>query len=150
MAQRAMNNKGFSLIELMIAIVIIMVSMLALLTSMLISTRTNSANELRTIAIRLTNQTAESLLALPFDDTDVSVGAHTRVSGSPTQDQKGFPKIQQSVRGYQQTYSIQWTVAPVTGSASALQAVITVSYSLNSAPTATLSNTAVIYKHTAI
>ena len=61
------NNKGFSLIEMMIALVIMAFTLLALSAAMVNSISVNLENELRNTAIRLTNQTAEVLLALPID-----------------------------------------------------------------------------------
>ncbi len=145
MARRASNNKGFSLIELLIAMAIIEVSMLALLTSMLLIQRTNLQNELRNTSIRLTNQTAEALLALPVGDTEMAVGTtYTRDPSNPNytdQNSKGFPQPIQNVRGYQQQYSITWKVDPYS-SGNAVQVTITVSYTYRGQ---TYTNNAVIY-----
>ncbi len=143
-------SKGFSLIELMIAVVFIMISMLALLTAIVTSMRTNLENDLRNTAIRLTNQTAEALLTLPTDptiDTELTDGSHSRTAGTgnTAQNEKGFPLTAQTVRGSQQTYTIQWAV--VSRTTNVKEITITVSYTSRNKP---YTNTAVIYKHKVI
>ena len=141
-------SKGFSLIELMIAVVFIMISMLALLTAIVTSMRTNLENDLRITAIRLTNQTAEALLTLPTDltiDTELTDGSHSRTAGNTSQNEKGFPLTAQTVRGSRQTYTIQWAV--VSRTTNVKEITITVSYTSRNKP---YTNTAVIYKHKVI
>jgi Tfp pilus assembly protein PilV len=141
-------SKGFSLIELMIAVVFIMISMLALLTAIVTSMRTNLENDLRNTAIRLTNQTAEALLALSIDptiDPELTDGSHSRIAGNTTQNEKGFPLMTQTVRGSQQLYTIDWAV--VSRTTSVKEITITVSYTSRNKP---YTNTAVIYKHKVI
>ena len=143
----ATNNrqKGFSLIELMIAMFIIMISMLALLTVMMTSMRTNVGNDVRNTSVAVANQTAEALLALPITDAELTVGTHARDSGSASQTNKGFPNVSQTVRGFQQTYNVQWGVtAPSTD---LRQVNITVSYVYSNQ---TYTYQSLIYKHRAI
>ncbi len=141
-------SKGFSLIELMIAVVFIMISMLALLTAIVTSMGTNLENDLRNTAIRLTNQTAEALLTLPIEptlDPELTDGSHSRTAGSTLQNEKGFPLTVQTVRGSQQLYTIAWTV--VSRTLNVKEITITVSYASRNKP---YTNTAVIYKHKVI
>ncbi len=156
MTLRVGKNRGFSLIELIIAMVIIMISMLAVLTVILKSTTTNLQNDLRNTAIRITNQTAEALLALSIDDSDVSAtldptgltriaSAHTRTASPSPQDNKGLPKTIVSIRGFQTTYTITWDVAAPTGNVKQIN--ITVGYTYKNRP---LTNAVVVYKHRAI
>jgi len=148
-AQPASNNKrGFTLIELMIAMLIIMVSMLALLTSILTAMNANVGNEIRNTAIKVTNETAEALLALPIEYAELSVGSthsNTFTTGTTGQQVKGFPDPNQKVRAYQVTYTIQWDVTAPT--ANLKQIVITVSYSHKGQ---SYTNSSLIYKHRAI
>ncbi len=125
------KDKGFSLIELMIAIFIIAITMLALLTSITVSQRTNLQNQVRDIAIRITNQTAEAILALPPNDSELSTGVnHTRIAGNTAQNMKGFPQKLVSLRGYQQDYTIAWTVEPTSAGLASknLKVLIAVTY----------------------
>jgi prepilin-type N-terminal cleavage/methylation domain-containing protein len=142
------NKKGFTLIELMIALVIIMVSMLALLSSIVTSISANMGNEIRNTAIRVTNETAEALLALPIDDAELSTGSshvNTFTTGPNGQQVKGFPNPVQRIRSYDVSYTITWVVtAP---SANLKQINITVSYPYKNQ---TNANASLVYKHRAI
>jgi len=131
MALRAMSNKGSSLIELLVAMLIIMVSMLAFATSMTVSLRTSMNSDIRDTVTRVANQTGEALLALPFTDAELTAAPapgvlHTRVTNDPGQTGKGIPDTVQMVRGFQQNCTIQWRVTTL--SDSSVQVVITVGY----------------------
>jgi Tfp pilus assembly protein PilV len=142
MGATVQNDKGFSLIELMISMVFIMIAMLAMLSSILTVTNANLENDLRNTAIRLTNQTAETVLALSFTDTDLSDASHSRTAGDANQDSKGFPPVTQTVRNHRQTYTIQWSVE--SQSADVKEVTITVGYSYRNK---NHSNSGVIYKN---
>lgn len=154
MALRARNtSSGFSLIEMMLAMVIIMISMLALLTAVITTQRTNQENDLRNVAVRLTNQTAETLLALPLTDLELTTtltgttntrvaAAHARTSGNAAQNGKGFPDTLQTVRKARVTYSIQWDVKEQTSNVR--EVTVSVSYPFRNQ---TRTNTSLIYKH---
>jgi len=151
MAARARLNRGFSLVEMMIAIAIIMISMLAVLTAILKSAQTNLENDVRNTAIRITNQTAEVLYALPatltYTDPELTDGTHTRAAGNTTQNEKGFPFLTQTVRQSQQAYTIDWSVVSQTNTVK--EVTISVRYTLKK-NNQNFTNTAVIYKHAAI
>jgi prepilin-type N-terminal cleavage/methylation domain-containing protein len=149
MGQPVPKNKGFTLIEMMIAIMIIMISMLALGTMMEMTIDTNMTNEMRSTAVRLTNQTAEALLAIPTTQDSVidplltaSTTTYTRIASDSHQDSVGLPKTQQSIRGASKTFNIQWLVADTTPTMKQIQ--ITVSYQYKGR---TLTNSALVYKH---
>ena len=131
----------------MFAMVIIMVSMLALLTSITTSINTNMASEIRNAAVKVTNETAEAILALPISDAELSDGSHanTFTTGSPTQQAKGFPNPTQKIRGYEKTYAITWFVIP--SSANLKQVEILVSYTHKGKG---YENASLIYKHRTI
>jgi len=132
----------------MIAMMIIMVTMLALLTSIVTSMSTNMGNEIRNTAIRVTNETAEALLALPIDDAELSTGSthvNTFTTGPTGQQAKGFPNPTQKIRGYEITYTITWDV--ISSSANLKQVNIAVAYSHKNN---NYSNVSLIYKHRAI
>jgi prepilin-type N-terminal cleavage/methylation domain-containing protein len=143
----AQKNKGFSLIEMMISIVIIMISLLALNQMIVVSMEANLSNELRSAAVRLTNQTAEALLAIPTTpdaaiDPLVSAGTWTRIQSNAHQDSVGLPKKQQTVRGSMTAFDISWTVADNTSTVKQIQ--ITVSYPYKGQ---TKTNSTTIFKH---
>jgi prepilin-type N-terminal cleavage/methylation domain-containing protein len=142
------NKRGFTLIELMIAMVIIMISMLALLTSIVTSMAANTGNEIRNTAIKVTNETAEALLALPIDDAELSTGTpHTYTVSTWTSGQqaRGFPNPTQRIRAFDFTYTITWSVTPP--SANLKQISITVAYSYKNKD---YTNSSLVYKHRAI
>jgi prepilin-type N-terminal cleavage/methylation domain-containing protein len=145
MATRATNNKGFSLIELLIAMMIIMISMLALATATGNFIRVNLENEMRNTATRIANQTTEALYSLPFNDPDLAPGVHNRILNDAGLNAKGIPNTLQTVRGSRQTFNIQWTVVQQTNEA--LEVRISVSYTIRGTQVA---KNAVIYKHVAI
>jgi prepilin-type N-terminal cleavage/methylation domain-containing protein len=142
-------NRGFTLIELMVALFIIMVSMLAFATSMVVSLRASNATEWRDVTTRVTNQTAEALIALPFTNALLAVPSavgswqdYSRVTGNVAQDNAGLPDTNQTVRGTQQSFLIQWRVTYQ--SPDIRQIFITVTYCLPGDPNcpANLANAA--------
>lgn len=134
------NNKGFSLVELMIAIVILMFSLLGLLAVMVNSINANATNEVRNTAVRLTNQTAEALLALSFTDNEVAAAGagpacpagpgtnHTRTLANVNQDLRGFPQLMQNIRGFQQLYNISWCVTDLNTTTKQISILVTYTY----------------------
>jgi hypothetical protein len=132
----------------MFSMVIIMVSMLALLTSITTSISTNMASEIRNTAVRVTNETAEALLALPITDPELVSGS-TRTNDATTfgagLNNKGFPNPTQKIRDYEVTYTIGWTVA--SESANLKQVEIVVGYTYRNV---NYRNGSLIYKHRAI
>jgi len=147
MEAAVMNNRGFSLVELLVSIIILLVSLLGLLPLMIQSINANLNDDLRNTAVRLTSQTAEAIHSLPFDDADImgsSTGVlHTRAADGPDQDRKGFPKPSQTIRNFQQNYVISWNV--VDRNDNIKEIVISVAYSDQQREAQ--SHSAVIYKH---
>lgn len=146
------NNKGFSLIEMMIALVIIAITLLAMLAAFGSSISVNLSNDLRNTAVRLTNQTAEVVQSLAFTDAWVVGNTTTgivydRDDLNSDQSQKGFPRETQSVRGFQRSYTVQWRVLDLSDNLKEVR--ITVSYTDPKDGT-TITNDAVIYKHKAL
>lgn len=144
MVRSARNNKGFSLIELMIAVVFIMISMMALATSVTVSMQTSLDNAFRDTAIRVANETAEALFSLtvfPSVDPELYEGLHTRIQDNITQSSKGIPNTVQTVRGRQIPFDITWNVVMTTSNVR--QILITVKYVHRNQ---THTNESVIYK----
>jgi len=151
------NSNGFSLIEMLIAVVIIAFTLLALCAAMVNAISANLGNEVRNTAVRLANQTAEVLLALPIDSIQ-SCGAtadpharnyHAAYTYDSTNaclgidtDYQRYPEPEQSVKGFQQRFNIVWDVTPL--SENLRQVTITVAYRHREEQ---LENNAVIYKH---
>ena len=114
MVAAAGNSKGFSLVELMIALVILLISLLGLLAVLTNCISANLCDELRNTAVTLAAQTAEAIHGLPIDDSDIRGDTkgltHTRDGEDANQDLKGFPKPNQDIRNFQQRYTISWNV----------------------------------------
>ena len=165
------ESDGFSLLELMISLVILTVSILALLSLTITSIQANLQNDIRNAAIRLTNQTAEVLLAQPIETlttcglhaepTDISTNpaavspyynaAYTYSVTNSCLDGAGtlygrYPNPVQTIRGTRQySYNITWAVTNLTNDLR--QVDISVEYFYNGRE---ITKQAVIYKHRAV
>jgi prepilin-type N-terminal cleavage/methylation domain-containing protein len=157
MGAAAGSNKGFSLVEMLVAVVIVAFTLLALSTVMVNSINVNFGNELRNTAMRLTSQTAEVLYLLPFESLQ-SCGitfdpdAHN-YNASYTYDSSNvclgsgtsyqlFPNPAQSLKGLRQKFNITWDVAVL--SDNLRQITIAVAYRYREEH---FTNSAVIYTH---
>ena len=141
MGATARNNRGFSLIELMVAVVIIAVAMLALSSVMINAITVNLGNDLRNTAMRHTQQTAEALLALPIESISscgltpdknasnynaaYSYDNDNACLGSP-EGYKNYPNPVQSVKGFRQPFNIAWSATAL--SSDLRQITLSVSY----------------------
>jgi len=110
MMRKTSAEKGFSLVEMMIALFILSVSILALSGSTVLLIQNNLANETRDTAVRLSSEVANDLFALSFDD--LATGA--RVYNVP-------------FKGGTQSFNVAWTVTPKAG---VKQVEINVTYTL--------------------
>lgn len=140
------DSRGFSLVEMMIALFILSVSILALLSLTVTSVQVNLQNDIRNTAIRLTNQTAEILLVQPFGN--VVSGGLTPYDGTNaalSPDFRQYPNPLQTIRGSTQTYTVAWVVSNLTNDLS--QITITVQYNYKGTQYA---NSTVVYKHRAV
>jgi hypothetical protein len=110
---------------------------------------------LRNTAVRLTNQTAEVIQSLAFTDPWVldndglgpTSTTHNRDDVNADQNQKGFPRETQVVRGSGRTYTISWGVSDLNDNLK--QVDIAVSH-IDPKEGATITNNSVIYKHKAL
>jgi type IV pilus assembly protein PilV len=125
------NSRGFSLVEMLIALLILSVSILGMTSLTLTSIRTNLDNDLRNGAVRITTEVAEDLGAMPIEDV-VSTPVLT-------------PETRQvSIRGVNVPYTVTRTVTSLTNDLRQID--ITVSYTSKGV---TKTNSAVVYKHRA-
>lgn len=70
------QSKGFTLIEVMIALVVLAVGLLALGTMQIVSIRANAFSSEMTYSTMLAQQQLETLKNLSFSDADLTVGIH--------------------------------------------------------------------------
>lgn len=138
--------KGFTLIEMMIAMFILSVSILALLSLTVTSIQANLQNDVRNTAVRLSSQAAEMLLAQDFNR--IAAGGLTPYDGTNSAllpDYKQYPNPAQTIRNATQTFNVTWTVSPST--TDLREIVITVQYTFRGK---SYNNTTVIYKHRSV
>ena len=67
------DNKGMTLIEVMIALILLAITSLALIQSVLLATNINIINSLRDEAVSVTEQRLNELRSLPFTAGDMLV-----------------------------------------------------------------------------
>lgn len=123
------NSNGFSLIEMMTALVIIALTLLVLSSVLMHAIQINVINDLRNASIRLTNETAGILLAIPFDairscgltaDPDAAYydDSLNYSSGNPClndhpDEYLQYPDPVQTIKGFRQRFNITWDVLPL-------------------------------------
>lgn len=161
--QAGSRTKGFSLVEMMIALSILTVAILGLLDLTITSIRVNLQNDMRNTAVRLTSQTAEMFLVQPMNSQAISAAqcpvgfpcslspySSTNAALADPNALNGnyyqyYPNPVQNVRGTTQTYTVTWTVTDLTYDLKEIS--ITVSYTFRNQ---TYTNTAVVHKHRAV
>ncbi|MBI3756125.1 MAG: prepilin-type N-terminal cleavage/methylation domain-containing protein [Deltaproteobacteria bacterium] len=169
-AQYSRQETGFSLVEMMVALVILTVAVLGLLDLTITSIKTNVQNDIRSAAVRLTSQTAEVLLARPFSTTTTcGITLDTTITGynslytygtlntclvdtAAATDYQKYPYPQQRITGDAgattvsgQIYNIVWTATSLSDTPNGLMQIsILVSYKYRGQ---VYTNNVVIYKH---
>jgi type IV pilus modification protein PilV len=81
---RLSEPQGFTLIEVMIAMVIFLIGFLAVGSMQISAVNSNASSRIRTEASVIAAQHAERILALPFADIDASVAGYPIVQGPYT------------------------------------------------------------------
>jgi len=82
------RSKGYTLLEVLIALVITSIGLLGLAQLQIVATRSNSFSNFMTIGITLGKDQLEALRNLAYDDSELTVGGHAdpgnpiRVQGS--------------------------------------------------------------------
>jgi type IV pilus assembly protein PilV len=97
------NNKGFSLVEMVIAMVIILVGLLGLVQATLLSIDSNAMNLLRDEAVRLAEERMDQLKSLPV----------TNVSLPPAANQCN--SVNRNIRNFIETYQVCTTIVNLNG-----------------------------------
>jgi prepilin-type N-terminal cleavage/methylation domain-containing protein len=152
------NSKGFSLIEMMTALFIIGLTLLVLSAVLIHAIQINVANDLRNAAISLTSQTAEGILALPFDsirscgltadpDSPNFSESYRYTNDNPCiNDSPGdylkYPNPVQTIKGFRQKFNITWDSVQI--NEDLRQVTINIAYRESNADHL---HSAVIYRH---
>ncbi len=76
------KGEGFTLLEVMIALVILSVGLLGLAALQLVAVKGNAFSSEMTYATMLAQQHAEILKSLPYTDADLTQGAHSAMASS--------------------------------------------------------------------
>ena len=88
-------EKGFTLIETMIAMAILAIGLLAVASMQITAFQGNRAARLQTEAVALAAQQLEELGALPYDDARLASGSHSESGVGPAGQ-----------------YDLEWQIAP--------------------------------------
>jgi prepilin-type N-terminal cleavage/methylation domain-containing protein len=100
------NSKGVTLVEMMVALVILLFVSLALMQTSLMSMRTNLQNALRDEAVNIADMRINQLQSLPFPDPPATNALTATVNTPET-------PIQRNLRGFTATYTPTRTVADI-------------------------------------
>ena len=92
------NNRGMSLIELLVAMAILMIASMAIMQTATVAYQSNGKNLIRDEAVRLADERINEVLNVPFDNV---------ISGTTTTTMK------RAVRNYQAEYTATTTVAAI-------------------------------------
>lgn len=112
------NSRGMTLIEVMIAMVILMISSLAIMQTALVAYQNNARNIIRDEAVKVADEQVNEKLNLPFD----SLLSGVTVSN-----------VSRAVRNYQVAYTATTTVAAI-GSSDTKQIDVLVAWTFRNAP----------------
>jgi prepilin-type N-terminal cleavage/methylation domain-containing protein len=116
------NKKGVTLIEMMIALVILLIVSLAFMQTALLGTSTNVKNQLRDEAVNITEMRMDQLRSLPF--TDLSTSPYLVAPGnSPAE-----AVVQRNFRGFSIDYTPTRTITDINGDTKQIKVTVTWNY----------------------
>jgi len=116
------NKKGVTLIEMMIALVILLVVSLAFMQTALLGTSMNVKNQLRDEAVNIAEMRMNQLRSLPF--TDLATSPYLVSPGnSPAE-----AVVQRNFRGFSINYTPTRTISDISTDAKQVTIVVTWSY----------------------
>jgi type IV pilus assembly protein PilV len=101
------NSKGFSLIEVLTAIAILIISMLGVLNTMVVAIDHNLSNILRDEAVSIAQQQMSELRNQAFDSLS-----------------NGSTSVTRNFRKLTKTFTVQWTASSLSTNSIAMQVVV--------------------------
>jgi prepilin-type N-terminal cleavage/methylation domain-containing protein len=116
------NKKGVSLIEMMIALVILLVVSLALMQTALLGTSTNVKNQLRDEAVNIAEMRMNQLRSLPF--TELNTSDYLKAPG----DTPAETVVQRNFRGFSIDYTPARTISDISTDTKQVTIMISWSY----------------------
>jgi len=114
----SLNNRGFTLVEMLVAMVIMLVLLLSLVQAALLSIDGNMRNLLRDEGVRITEQRMNELRSLPFDDEKLA--ATTFKSNCPTV----CPTVSRNFRNLTKAYTFCWQATDLSSDVKRLDVVV--------------------------
>ncbi len=114
MEQRVAHDKGFSLIEALVALTLLALVLLGLLAGLLTVYQHNLLNLLRDEAGSVAQECIENLRSIPFDsipEVNIPCNNPTEVNvRTPCLDTTGVNLVRRQLRNVNTTYRVGWTV----------------------------------------
>ncbi|PLX91501.1 MAG: hypothetical protein C0619_07320 [Desulfuromonas sp.] len=129
------RQAGFTLIEMMIALFILSVSILALTAVTITAMKANLENDARNVAVRLTGEVAEEIYSMDFS------AAKLEPTGVGDDPHVMDPVPDVDLRGVKKKFNVTWRVAEI--SATMKRVDISVSYDIKGK---TYTNRSVVYR----
>jgi len=114
------NNRGFTLVELLVAILVMTVGLLGLLKAVEVATVQNLQNQMRDEGIQIAEGELNHLRAIPFDaiSTCLSAPSNPGCSGTPATYRYAAMSVPGKLRGAGKPYTVtRSTIASSDGSA---------------------------------
>jgi len=127
-----LNNRGMTLVEVMIALVIILVLMLGLIQAAILSIDGNLRNVFRDEATRIAEQTMGDLRNYPFDDAALAIGSNC--PNNPLTVTRSFRDI--TSKNYIVCINVKCADNPLNCTAKSLQVVVGWNHKRENAPMA--------------
>lgn len=108
MNQRITENKGFTIVEVMIALAIFSIGYLAYSGLQISATKSNTKARWLTLAVTCATDRIEQLLDLPYTHADLAAGAHTLAEAADGIDNNSDGRIDEP--GESGPLAFTWTV----------------------------------------
>lgn len=113
----SLNNRGFTLVEMLVAMVIMLVLLLSLVQAAILSIDGNLRNLLREEGVRIAEQRMNELRSVPFDS---GLAATTFKSNCPTV----CPTVSKNFRNLTKAYTLCWQITDLSSDVKRLDVAV--------------------------